>query len=209
MLVSPSSLPLDPLSSLWIKPTFRVTRRMATGLFRHFDRHEVSTTERSAKGVGRVEFVPVECNHVNVTTMMLTTRKLPRLKYLEFLGSSTDTSVPRTFKVLVSRFRPPARSGDQVTPEAARAPRAVQWDRTAECCASDRHMRMDSTELPESSLQRTEKRSGAASAASPKRDMSSAIGGADTNTCRGSPCAISAGLGRRYWRALVCQQCCR
>ena len=41
MLVSPSSLPLDPLSSLWIKPTFRVTRRMATGLFRHFDRHEV------------------------------------------------------------------------------------------------------------------------------------------------------------------------
>ena len=80
MLVSPSSLPLDPLSSLWIKPTFRVTRRMATGLFRHFDRHEVSTTERSAKGVGRVEFVPVECNHVNVTTMMLTTRKLPRLK---------------------------------------------------------------------------------------------------------------------------------
>ena len=79
MLVSPSSLPLDPLSSLWIKPTFRVTRRMATGLFRHFDRHEVSTTERSAKGVGRerrwvllgetlvgrVEFVPVECNHVN------------------------------------------------------------------------------------------------------------------------------------------------
>ena len=205
MLVSPSSLPLDPLSSLWIKPTFRVTRRMASGLFRHIDRLEVSTTScRSEVQGGWVEFVPVECNHVNVTT---------RLKYLEFLGSSTDTSVPRTFKVLfqplVSRFRPPPRSGDQVTPEAARAPRAVQWDRTAECCASDRHMRMDSTELPESSLQRTEKRSGAASAASPKRDMSSAIGGADTNTCRGSPCAISAGLGRRYWRALVCQQCCR
>ena len=147
---------------------------------------------------------------VTATVLMATNPTAnPRLKYLEFLGSSTTRQFLGHSRFLVSRFRPPPRSGDQVTPEAARAPRAVQWDRTAECCASDRHMRMDSTELPESSLQRTEKRSGAASAASPKRDMSSAIGGADTNTCRGSPCAISAGLGRRYWRALVCQQCCR